>query len=560
MAALWRIPYLFAVAKTVSVSYMVGSNNHVAVIVFSVGAIVFALLTRGVLAEVVSTQNERMRRADLLAGLAVVITACVLRHHHAQLPRNEASYAVDRLQMMASGLRPYIDFEFIYGPFHLWAPMLVARVFRTSVVTGFYVWWFTQWIIGTAMLWVTVALLPYCLSRRRMVFWVALTYLLFAILDEGTAYTPTRLIGAAFCILAIHRLWEQTQRDWVLVTGGALSVLLGVGISPEQGLAVACGLVGWLALRAWTERSRQAVRLAVNMALVTSLCLLPFVWLGVFRTLREFAGGAYSFPVIVLGAPPILLLAYVAAACGAVLALQSQRADEPAVPLMLSGFATLPAAMGRADLGHLMLGSGAFLLGVAYLEARPALRRWWRPLVIAALLVVPGLRTLRLVLRPARYMGPPAFWYVGLQNGTRVAPLAATLPIEAAVPHPPCVTVLRAVTVRPRYDLTPAEQCLDTGYFAGMQDVLTPAAIERKAAEITREPLQPLLLRDLPLADEFHAVEINPTLLRNLVDALSTPEPRNEPLNYDAIINAIERNYTPGPALPGGFRVWLPKR
>ncbi len=555
LAALWTVPYFFPVNATISLSYVVGYNNRVAVLVFALGAILFAFLTHGELASASSTHNQKVTRADLVASLAVVGLACFLRHHHGQIPGDESSYVINRLQMLASGLRPYKDVEFIYGPLHLWIPRLVTRVFGFSVTTGYYVWWYTQWLVGTAMLWTTVSLLPYVLRRRRLIFWFVLAELLFSISSEGTAYTPVRLAGAAFCVVVLCEIWRRTASAWLLLASGAAAILLGIGISPEQGLAVALGLIAWLALRAWTERTPQAIALAAGMAVITALCVLPFLWLGVFRVLAEFAGGAYQFPLVPSPATPPLLLAYIAAACGGVLALRHRQMEGPVIPLVLSGFATLPAVLGRADLGHLMLGSGAFLLGVAYLETRPVLGRWWSPLVICFLIVAPLLRIARSALRPDLHQAPPAFWYVGMTNGAR----ASGEPGTSDVLHAPCKVIFRAPTVRPRFDLTPAAQCLDTGYFAGLQNVLTADTIARKAEELSREPLQPLLLRDLPLSEEFATSENHVPPLRLVQDGFFLPPVRNAPVNYDPIIRVIENRFTPGAVLPGGLRIWEPK-
>lgn len=81
--------------------------------------------------------------------------------------RRRGAYTLNRIQMLLQGLRPYRDFEFAYGPAHLYIPVLFMRLTYGSVIYGYYAWWLSQWLVGTAMLWAAVRLLQLPLLPPR---------------------------------------------------------------------------------------------------------------------------------------------------------------------------------------------------------------------------------------------------------------------------------------------------------------------------------------------------------------------------------------------------------
>ena len=551
------VPYLVPVAPTISLSYVVGYNNRVALLLFVAAALAFAYLTRGVLARTGNEQDQPMRRADLLIGLAVVLVALLARHHRMQPPKSEAAYAIDRLQMLVSGVRPYTGFEFVYGPLQLYLPLLVSRVFRTSVVIGYYAWWYTQWLTGTWMLWWMIKQLPGKLKRRRFILPPVLFVLIFNMLAEGTAYTPVRMIGAAFFVLAVNVCWQRTRNPMILLAAAAAATLFEFGISPEQGIAVGLGLLGWILLKAWRQRSRDLATAAAGQAIAFALICLWFKWLGVFGGLREFAGGAYSFPMLPALTTALLLLAYVAAACAAVRAWLDADLDGPSIAMALCGFAALPAAFGRCDTGHLQLGSAALFLGIASIETMPKLRRVWTSLLLLLMVIAPFFFVIQFAVAKVGGKIPPP----GPDPHNLPARESADAGGAGIVLSAPCPVVYRTPTIWPTYLHTAAQECLETGFFAGMLDVLTVETIDRKVREITAEPRRPLLLQAGPLAEQFTSAptEIETRPMRDVLGALYLPPLRHKAMDYTPVIRAIEDNYTPGPVVAGGLQIWEPK-
>jgi hypothetical protein len=450
--------------------------------------------------------------------------------------------------MLAAGHRPYIDFEFAYGPAHLYIPVLLSHLAQGSVVRGYYLWWIMQWIAGTAMAWGAVRLVDLPLSRRRLTFWLIFAIQLPGILDEGTAYTPTRAIGPAFFIVLVASLWRHQAKPIAVAGTAILCGALAFAISPEQGIAIFAGLLVWFVLLATQYPNRFAPMAAAVFACGAAI-VGAFYWhVGEFSTLKAFSAGAFAYPLLPSPTNIVILMAYVAAACIGVRSILARSFDSVVMPLFLTGFALLPAAMGRCDVGHLLVASPALLLGAAAIESRPSLRKWWSPLAVL-LIVAPVLTT--------------SFF---LNLGQRNRALSAAQRAVATSNDPAifastgtCPVIYRTLNVAPRPTETSAQDCLDTGRYDLMANALTPKTMDDMFGELERRPLHPLVLLDVPLAGQFRPREVNVAILHLLEFSPWVPPSRNQPLTSTDLIEFIERNYTPASTPTGGFRIWYPR-
>ena len=548
-AVVFFVPYLFPVAHTVSVSYIVGYNNRVAFVLFAVGSIVFGLLAAKNFPEP-EAADQLLGPYSLVAALVITVLSCTVRlvpiaNHRVG---SEGAYFLNRAQMLASGLRPYIDFEYAYGPSHLYIPVFFAHLVHCSVVRGYYAWWSLQWLLGTVMLWTAIRLIDLPVPRRRIYFWLLFLLQLCQIRDEGAVYTPIRSIGAAFFVVVVVSLWNRAHRPMATVLAALLCVSIAFAISPEQGVALFVGLLGWFILLT-SQRSSSfphwaAVLFAGGGAILTITC-----WrFGEFKTLLEFSSGAYAFPLLPSPANIIILISYVAAACIGVKYLLARRFNSVVVPLFLVGYALLPAALNRCDLGHLMSASPIFLLGIAAIESRPSMRSLWSPFAIL------------LVIVPVIAMG---FMLLLVDNQTKQSSTQTTTsepdPAVLSTAPAPCPVIYRSLNVAPRPNRINRQDCLDTGYYFLTSIPITEHAIDRMIGELNRQPLEPLVLLDQPLAKQFPPREFDVGVLRILELSLWLPRPRNQPFTYNRLIEAIERNYTPNPTPVGGLRIWQPK-
>ena len=383
LVAVFSLPYLVPVAPSVSLSYLVGYSNHAAFLLLSLGSVVFAVLCRKRFAGSISA-DQSLGLPSLVLALFVAMACCAYRllplaHHQIG---GEAAYTLNRIQMLLQGLRPYRDFEFAYGPAHLYIPVLSMRLAHGSVIYGYYAWWILQWLAGTAMFWIAMRLLQLPLPHRRVVFWIVFATQLPSMIAEGTAYTPTRTIGSAFFVVLVASLVNRGKRSLIIAITAILCVAAALSISPEQGITVFAGLLVWFLVLISTRQGALTVRDTGIFLAGTALVLLCFWRLGEFSTLLVFSRGVYSFPLLPSPTNLLILTCYVVAACTGVHALLARRFDSVALPMFFTGFALLPAAMGRCDYGHLLMAAPALLLGVAAIDARPHLRSGGRPLLL----------------------------------------------------------------------------------------------------------------------------------------------------------------------------------
>jgi hypothetical protein len=549
LAAVFFLPYLVPVTPSVSLSYLVGYNNHAAFLLFSGGSVVFAVLCRKRFAESISA-DQRLGLPSLVLALFLAIACCayrllpVARHQIG----GEALYTLNRIQLLLQGLRPYRDFEFAYGPAHLYIPVLFMRLTHGSVIHGYYFWWILQWLGGTAMLWVAIRLLQLPFPHRRIVFWVLFPMQLLGINAEGTAYTPTRSIGAAFFVVLVASLVNRGKRSLLIAATAILCVAAALSISPEQGIAVFAGLLVWFLLLIGTNQRVLTVRDASIFLLGSAIVLFCFWRMGAFSTFLVFSQGAYSFPLLPSPTNILILISYVAAVCAGVQALFARRFDSAAFPMFLAGLALLPAAMGRCDFGHLLMAAPALLLGVSAIDTRPALRAWWAPLAIA-LVAYPSVSPLFEIRHHER----------GPQTKISAHLMAVYSSDPALFAHHPCPVLYRTVDIAPKAFETAAQDCLDTGRYYITMNAFTPQTVDGILRDLDRRPLHPLVLRDLPLAEQLQPIDARLPDLHDHELSPWLPRPRNTPFTYQKLQTYIEENYTPSPNPIAGFRVWYPK-
>jgi hypothetical protein len=550
-AVVFFLPYIFPVTPVVSISFLVGYNNRAAFLLLAFGSILVGILVRERFPEA-EPADRPLGLSSLFAALTIALACCASRLFpiSQHLIGLEAAYAINRVQMLASGYRPYIDFEFAYGPAHLYMPILLSHLTHSSVVRGYYLWWIIQWIAGTAMVWGAIRLIDLPLPRRRLIFWLIFAIQLPGIINEGTAYTPTRTIGPAFLIVLVASLWRRQDKPILIAGIAILCVVLAFAISPEQGAAVFAGLLVWFVLLATLSTNPfppKATAIFTCGAVIVGI----FCWhIGEFSTLKAFSAGGFAFPLLPSPTNIVILAAYVAAACIAVHSLLARGFDSVVVPLFLAGFALLPAALGRSDVGHLLMASPAWLIGVAAIESRPSLRKWWSPL--AALFVIAPILVISLFLCVVHR-------HQSLSGLSQRAPATPNDPAIFAHGAGPCPIIYRTLNVSPKPTETSMHDCLDTGRYYLMVNALTPEAKDVMLRDLERRPLHPLVLLDATLADQFKPKEVNVTILHLLEFSPWVPQPRNQPLASKDLIEFIERNYTPASTPIGGFRIWYPK-
>ncbi len=563
--AVFLLPYLVPVKPSVSLAYVAGFSNRAAVLLLLLGGAAFAFFTRGRFARL-DQRNSPLTVRSLVPALGAILAVCLARLHFIPVGArmDEAFFFLDRQQLLAVGRAPFSQFDFPYGPLLLYPGLWIAHLFDRSQTFGYGAWWAVQWLLGTAMLWAVVRRLDLAVRRRVFLFLFLLLIQCETLRAGGSNYTPFRAYNAAFLVVAAHWVWERSRNPWLLALASAGGVLLATLCSMEQGIGVAFGLGLYLLLLTFAERVFPSQRALPALALVLYLagCAASFAcadYLGMFISFRSFTSGGYADPLLASPVNCLVLLAYVVAGCVLYRRLAQGQLDSVSIPLVLAGCAMLPAALGRCDTQHICAATPAFVVGAAAIAAAPAMRRWWMPLALLNLFFLPPLllsqnRLIRrLTFRDA--VQPQA---ASALTGKPVEPAPNALFDDATLP---CRQPLfsPAVAPSPVFPIHPA--CLERGFFFTIQDVVTPAAVEQKVAELRSRPSVALLLLNQPLEQTLRPDQVSLELLYHEELSFYVPKARKPPVTYEPIIRYIETHYTPGPTLlHGQFRVWTPNR
>jgi hypothetical protein len=461
--------------------------------------------------------------------------------------------------MLAAGLAPYRQFEFIYGPLLLYPNFWASRILHSSQLHAYILIWIADWILGIWMIWFVVRSLDIPLPSRTLFFaFLAMAQLVWADFG-GLNYTPTRAYAAAFCIAVCYRVWKRTRNDWLTALAIIGAVALAMACSIEQGVAVAFGMTVYVGLLAATG-SGFSWR-AVSLALMGHILSFAVAFrLGMLSSVRAFASGGYSYPLLPSFSITVALLTYIGAGCCLYWMLRMRRFDSMVIPLTSAGAALLPTALGRCDILHIAAATPAFVVGAASLYGMPSLRRWWAVLAVLALIVVPtGLRR-----SSALWSHVPGF-----------ARVAKFLPHED--PHErdlnqqyvsasglttdslPCDRTYFAPSFMPVPTMPMNPTCLDTGYYLGIVDVISPAAIQAKVDEMRQRRNEPLLMENIPLEVQFPPQLTGLVSLYRESGSFWVPRRRNVPLTFAPIVDYIRSQYVPGPEVAGGkLRIWYP--
>lgn len=541
--ATFVLPYRLAVPETVSESYRVDFNNHAALLLFLLCAGCFCVGVGG-FGWPVRRAQAGLPRWTLAAAVLLSVIVCVswrLHRQHQPLG-SESGYLINRQIQMAAGLRPYRDLEFIYGPLLLYPGYWLLTGLHLSPLHAYMSSWVAFWTLGTAMLWVMVAGVALPTRHRWAVFALLFLVSLEGFRSEGAHYTPLRTFCAGFCSVVVAAVWRKT-RDPRLTAGAMVSaVLFGFLVSPEQGTALALGLSAYALLLGWAERERFPWRCALlvpSAAIFIVALANKAEWL---RSMHGFAQGGNNFPLLPSAINFFVLGIYLCAIATLYHAVLHKEWESAVLPLGLCGLPMLTSAFGRCDVGHLTSAVPLYLLGILWLTSRPWTFRVWLVLSCWFLLDVGGMTRPLLKLR---------------RVGVALAALPSPEPSTATVGIPQGELYFAPLLVPANPDGSPRWGAR-SGYFYGIQNVLTPGDINLKAQEIEQSRAPFLLLPDDsgPPKMLFWAAEESPAEVRTAEQSVWMPRLKHPLPSTAAVTAAIENRYDRTAFHEDGWRVW----
>jgi hypothetical protein len=508
--AFFRLPFAFPVSPSVSASYVFQFNNRVAVLVFLVGATVFAVYFRG-LSLRPATRDSRVSLAS--ASCAVVL--CVVLgaiYYWLSIPdglQGEVPYFYGRLAQLAAGKTIYRDFEFAYGPLWLYLPYWTGKLFHLTLIHGYILFWLADWAVGIWLLYRLVNAIDIPSPYRTPIFFLFVLDFAGSLLPQGINYAPVRTLLTASLSLLVFTVFRQGHSMPVVAATASLSAALAAAVSPEHGIAFMLGTVLYFGLCVRTRPDRYWPSLAVM-----ALCFLGIVAVSektrVYTTLHAFSSGGYNYPIMPIPAVLCVLGLYLLAACAAYIAFHSNRRDSLTVYLLCVCLFGMPACFGRADSGHMQLGAFSALLvaalslgryPLASLLAAVAFFHWPATAPFAGQFTPIREQVERRLFDPTHPAQLPNRVAVFVLH--RLHRDAQRQIIEAKVaqflgaprtPELPAGVVVDAPWNFTRRKVVDTSDNVDYGYFFGMENVILPSQVDSILLWIQAHPERSLIL------------------------------------------------------------------
>ena len=539
LAAILYVPYFFSPRPSASDSYVFGYNNRIGVALLLLFSIVGAIWTRGCslnLRSAAATKNISFR--TLWVCMGITLTGCIAMILFAGRFGGmlESSYEIDRVWLLSQGKVPYVDFEWPFGAFFLYGPLWLTHLLHLSVPQGYNLFWTLASVAGIGLLFATVNLVDYPSEHKTSIFLLLYAGTLSSIIEMGTHYTMLRYVCPFLFILIVYRASGRSGGLGAQVRAAALALCFTACLlllSPEMAIAYAFACVLLLFPRR-SAISPIAMRPYLYFAMLAGLVVV-FVFafkLHIFDTLLASGGGADSFPIPFSSAVLLFFGVVFLCACAIVERWAQPTRNDNSIALILVSIPLLAAALGRCDPGHILFnGMGLFLAASFYSSSSPRLWKFYRNFFLAFMIVIPAMsaiwqfapamggvaiRTLAedslpghskgLIAKTANFavlhMPASAAKTKQLARLQKIQLLVAPQTIDFAAIYPGADAARSGAVFQAPFGYKPngvgsyLSNRVDYGYYEGLENANTPAAVRRKINELAAHLERALLLQE----------------------------------------------------------------
>ena len=383
------VPWFVPVGSTpvVSDSYMVGFANWAAVAALLVTAMALAAVSARWQTAPLSAAGPLWRsgpagrrRFSLIVVLALatlsLVTGASLVWVTQGVAWGETGFFLGHMAQLAAGYRPFLDFAYGYALAGIYAPVSLWHLFNAHGLSPLAAYYVVYFVLAVCSYWFFyVFVRRFALSDRQC----ALILLCLGLptvvnLTLGIQYLLVRYLAAPIALVTLHAWlsWPRARGRWMRPLGAAVIALGGLAMtivfaSPEMVIALFVASLCYFCVLWSQERRTTLVALAAYLGCLSPLALLGH---GYFSLVASFGTGAFNFPV--LPGPPAVFYLF-AVVIVAILSPPVFRAtstvDRPLTAAAIAlGAALVPAALGRADAGHMFLnGLIVFILAAVFL-------------------------------------------------------------------------------------------------------------------------------------------------------------------------------------------------
>jgi hypothetical protein len=562
-AAILYLPYFFPLRPTASGSYYFGYNNRVGIILLIVFSIGGALWTRGLNLDLRPAGPAKdVSLKTLWICVSTTLASCVAMNLVAGRfgGFRESSYEIDRAWLLSQGKIPYVDFEWPFGILLLDGPLWLSHLVHLGIAQSYYLFWTAASVVGVVLLFVTVNLVSYPSLHKNTIFLLLYICSLTSTLSMGTHYTLLRYLCPLCFILLVHKAGIRAAQP----AAQLLPVLLALSftaclllISPETAIAHAFACLILLFPRRSTI-SPAPLGIPSYLAMMAGhivLFALSFK-LHLLDTMIASGGGADGFPIPL--ALPVLFFFFVVFLCACAIVRRWSRPDfqDNSVALIVISIPMLAAALGRCDPGHIFLNGIGFILAAAiYCSSSPHTWRLYRNSFIFAMLAIFVLDTL--------------FLLPSLGKLQKIQLSVASPKIDIFALYPELDRSRLDGLIEAPFGYKPnsigsyLSSQIDYGFYEGVENANTPAAVNRKIDELARHPKRAILIRENTSHDvctvdaSKERLLISSLFLFPYMARISHPQNVRKPIcdyiaaNYQLAYPATLENYR--------YELWMPK-
>ena len=305
-------------------------------------------------------KSERQDRIVLLIACVIMAGVVLWLDGVLVIPYwGEADYFLCRIDLVAMGYRPYVDFQYNYGPLLLYVPLAIDMLSQGSlgIETAYSVTVVGLTLLGFCATFFFLNALTIPAKYRPLVLGMALA--VWLPLTMGLNYVPLRFTYVPFALAAFDwcvRRCGDAAKNASFVGLAAAGLATGAFLlSPEMGVSCCCGILASSTTMAIAGRTTSAIGSAAGV--IAAVVVTHVFSDGYFEGLRAFAGGANNFPVIPNLHNVLLVVSALFVLGNLGIAVTNNRHD-PRAPLAASVAASaavlLAPALGRCDPGHVL--------------------------------------------------------------------------------------------------------------------------------------------------------------------------------------------------------------
>ncbi len=558
LVAVLYIPYFFPVSPSTSESYIFGYNNRGGVLLLLLLTSIGAICVKGPnfdFSPIGPSPKIPLRFLGL--SLAVEFAACAGMYMCAGRfgAFGEPEQQVNRIWLLSQGKKPYIDFEWPWGPSLLYVPKWLSELLHLNIPQGYFLFWVITSLIGIVLLFATLNLIDFPGRHKTAIFLLFSTYALFSVLNMGSNYTLVRYICPLFCILIVNRVNQRSPQLRTKIHAAILAVAFTATlllISPEVTIAhaFACIVLLYPGRPTLAHRSQIFAYLAALTALAVLFSFALKVH--ILDSIKLDGQGANSFPIAFSPAILFFFTVVFICACYLVRRASDEGIQDNTIALIAFSIPMTAAALGRCDPGHVLLnGIGFFIAVFFYASTSPRMWKLYRNGFVACFLVITPFWGVFASLRSFTKYARPAF------PGN-----SDILSLYPDGEHPARDQILLApfgyVPDAKGFYFSPR---IDYGFYDGLFDANTPEATRRKISELAQRPQARLLLwKNFEAACEVH--ERSERLFISILFAFPyTASAEHRESIRKPLCDYIFAHYTlAAPATPGNFQyeMWKP--